>query len=110
MGRSPIASIEATEDVLRRLGKYISTARMRREWRQEDLARKAGIHANTLRKVEAGAPGTAVGAYAAALWALGLLDQLAEVARPDRDSEGETLAAARLGVRARASTTLDDNF
>jgi transcriptional regulator with XRE-family HTH domain len=96
--------------VLAVLGQHIATARLRREWRQEDLAQKAGIHPNTLRKVEAGAIGTAVGAYAAALWALGLLDQLADVARPDRDAEGETLAAARLGERARASTTLDDNF
>ena len=110
MGRSRIAPVAATEDVLVRLGQHIATARMRREWRQEDLAQKAGIHANTLRKVESGAPGTALGAYAAALWALGLLEHLAEVARPDRDAEGETLAAARLGERARTSTALDDNF
>ena len=110
MGRIRIAPVAATEDVLVRLGQHIATARMRREWRQEDLARKAGIHPNTLRKVEAGAPGSAIGAYAAALWALGLLEQLAEVARPERDAEGETLAAARLGERARVSNTLDDNF
>jgi ribosome-binding protein aMBF1 (putative translation factor) len=110
MGRSRIAPVAATEDALARLGKHITTARMRREWRQEDLARKAGIHPNTLRKVESGAPGTAIGAYAAALWALGLLEHLSEVARPDRDREGETLATARLGERARAGTMLDDNF
>lgn len=83
---------------------------MRRGWRQEDLAEKAGIHANTLRKVESGAPGTAIGAYSGALWALGLLDQLTEVARPDRDAEGETLAAARLGERVRRSVSYDDDF
>ena len=110
MGRHRIGSVAATEEAIVRLGRHITTARMRRAWRQEDLAQKAGIHPNTLRKVESGAPGTAIGAYAAALWTLGLLDQLAEVARPDRDDEGETLAAARLGERARASTTLDDNF
>ncbi|GMV11713.1 MAG: hypothetical protein ABS52_19580 [Gemmatimonadetes bacterium SCN 70-22] len=110
MGRSRIAPVAATEDVLVRLGQHIATARMRREWRQADLAQKAGIHTNTLRKVESGAPGTAMGAYAAALWALGLLEHLAEVARPDRDAEGETLATARLGERARTSTALDDDF
>lgn len=110
MGRQRITSVAATEQTLARLGQYIATARMRREWRQEDLAQKAGMHPNTLRKVESGAPGTAIGAYAAALWALGLLDQLAEVARPARDAEGETLAAARLGERVRTSSTLDDNF
>lgn len=110
MGRNRIAPTGATEDVLVRLGQQIATARMRRDWRQQDLAQKAGIHPNTLRKVESGAPGTAIGAYAAALWGLGLLEQLADVARPDRDAEGETLAAARLGERARTSSTLDDNF
>jgi hypothetical protein len=110
MGRSRIAPVATTEDVLVRLGQHIATARMRREWRQEDLAQKAGIHPNTLRKVESGAPGTAMGAYASALWALGLLEHLAEVARPGRDAEGETLAAARLGDRVRNTTTLDDNF
>lgn len=110
MGRSRIAPVAATQDVLVRLGQHIATARMRRDWRQEDLAQKAGIHTNTLRKIESGALGTAMGAYAAVLWALGLLGHLAEVARPDRDAEGETLAAARLGARARTSTTLDDNF
>jgi transcriptional regulator with XRE-family HTH domain len=110
MGRQAITSVAATANTLVRLGQYIATARMRREWRQEDLARKAGIHRLTLRKVESGAPGTAIGAYAAALWALGLLEHLAEVARPNRDFEGETLAAARLGERARSSAALDDNF
>lgn len=110
MGRQPIASVAATEEVLERIGRHIATARMRRGWRQEDLAEKAGIHANTLRKVESGAPGTAIGAYAGALWALGLLDQLTEVARPDRDAEGETLAAARLGERVRRSVSYDDDF
>lgn len=110
LGRQRITSVAATEETCKRLGQHIATARMRRELRQEDLAQKAGIHTNTLKKVEAGAPGTALGAYAAALWALGLLDQLAEVGRPDRDAEGETLAAARLGERARGSTKLDDDF
>ena len=110
MGRQAITPVAATEDVLVRLGRHIATARLRRQWRLADLADKAGVHVNTLRKVESGAPGTGIGAFAAALWALGLLEQLAEVARPDRDAEGETLAAARLGERARASNSLDDDF
>ncbi len=110
MGRQPISPVAAIEDVLVRLGGHIATARMRRGWRQEDLAEKAGVHSNTIRKIEMGAPGTAIGAYAGALWALGLLDQLADVALPDRDREGETLAAARLGERVRPATAIDDNF
>ncbi len=110
MGRTPISAVGTTEDVLTQLGRHLETARMRREWRQEDLAAKAGIHPNTIKKIEAGAPGTGIGAYAAVLWALGLLDQLADVARPERDAEGETLASARLGARARTNTALDDDF
>jgi len=110
MGRTRITSVASVEQALVTLGQRIATARLRRQLRQEDLAEKAGIHANTLRKVESGAPGTAIGAFAAALWALGLLDHLALVARPDLDVEGETLAAARLGDRARTSARLDDDF
>lgn len=114
MGRPPAnpdhlpAAIVTT---LAELGQQIATARLRRRWRQDDLAEKAGINPNTVRRIEAGATGTGIGAYAAALWALGLLDQLAEVARPERDAEGEALAAARLGERVRPSSGgLDDAF
>jgi transcriptional regulator with XRE-family HTH domain len=101
----------AVLDEITRLGRSIAAARQRRRWRQDDLAAKAGVNPNTIRKVEAGAPGTGVGAYAAALWALGLGGQLGDVARPDRDAEGQALAEARLGKRTRLSTAgLDDDF
>jgi hypothetical protein len=76
----------------------------------KDLASKAGITQRTLRRIEAGAPEAGIGAYAAVLWALGLHDQLAEVAAPERDPEGLTLVAARTGQRVRPRHTLDDNF
>jgi hypothetical protein len=46
----------------------------------------------------------------AALWALGLHQEIAELASPERDLEGQTLAAARRGERVRLSTGLDDQF
>jgi hypothetical protein len=55
----------------------------------------------TLRRVEAGTLGTGVGAYVAALWALGRLEDLADLAAPERDIEGQTLEAARRGKRVR---------
>lgn len=100
----------AVEQVLAQLGRNIATARLRRQWRQADLAQKAGITRATLIAVEHGRVGTGIGAYAAALWALGMHDQLGQVAAPDRDVEGVTLEAARLGTRARPSTRLDDEF
>lgn len=98
----------AVADAIASLGGNIATARLRRRWRAEDLARKAGIAVRTLAKVEAGAPGTGISAYVSALWALGLLDHIEAVARPDRDAEGEALAAVRLGSRARPAA--DDDF
>jgi len=98
----------AVSDALAALGANIATARLRRRWRAEDLAAKAGISRPTLVKVEAGAPGTGISAYVSVLWALGLLGHLEEVARPDRDAEGEAIAAARIGSRARS--VADDDF
>ncbi len=110
MGRNSINTVGATQDAITLMGSHIETARLRRGWRQQDLARRSGVSLNTIRNVESGAPGTGIAAYAAALWALGLLDQLAEVAQPNRDREGETLAAARLGNRASLTARLDDDF
>lgn len=64
----------------------------------------------TLRRVEAGALGTGIGAYAAPLWALRLHGDLTNLAAPDRDVEGQTLEAARRGERVRLPTELSDEF
>lgn len=103
---APIDLIEAVQD----LGGRIRLARQRRQLRQVDLAAKAGITTRTLRRVEGGELGTGVGGYAAVLWALGLLNDLAAVADPDTDSVGRTLEAARRGERVRPNTGLNDDF
>jgi transcriptional regulator with XRE-family HTH domain len=94
----------------RRLGTNIRTARQRRQLRQQDLAAHAGITVPTLRRVEAGALGTGLGAYIATLWALGLEAGLADVADPVSDLEGRTLEAASRGERVRSSDRLPDDF
>ncbi len=96
----------ALEQALVRLGRDIRTARLRRNWRLDDLAGRMGVSRFTVADVEKGKPGTS----AAALWALGLLDQLAPVADPDHDSVGKTLEAARAPRVARRTRLLDDNF
>jgi transcriptional regulator with XRE-family HTH domain len=100
----------AVLDAVVKLGQDIATARVRRQLREEDLAAKAGITRTTLRRVEAGALGTGVGAYAAVLWALGLHHDLADVAAPEHDVEGQTLEAARRGERVRLPRQLSDDF
>ena len=94
----------------RRLGLNIKTARKRRRLRQVELARKAGITVQTLRRVENGSLGTGIGAYIAALWAMGLDSALADLASPESDIEGRTLEAASRGERVRSSQGLDNEF
>lgn len=110
MARKPAKKKPEVDNVVARLGAYLATARVRRGWRQQDLAKKAGVATLTLQHVESGRPGTGVGAYAAALWALGLLPQLEAVARPESDLEGLTLDLARRGNRAPVAGRLDDDF
>jgi transcriptional regulator with XRE-family HTH domain len=97
-------------EVARRLGFHIRTARQRRRLRQVELARRAGITVQTLRRVENGSLGTGIGAYLAALWAMGLDSALADVASPESDIEGRTIEAANRGERIRSSGRLDNEF
>ena len=103
---APPAAVRAVSE----LAENVATARARREWRQTDLAKKAGVSRPTIARLEAGDLGISIGAYAAVLFAMGLEGQLAAVAAPASDPEGEALAAARLGKRARPAGTLDDDF
>ena len=64
----------------------------------------------TVADVERGKPGTSIAADLGALWVLGLLDQLAEVADPDRDGEGKALEAARQPGQAPRRRRFDDDF
>jgi transcriptional regulator with XRE-family HTH domain len=108
--RNAHAPPAAVEEAVSRLGANIATARLRRQWRQQDLAEKAGITRVTLAGIERGKLGTGIGAYVAVLWALGLDGDVALLAAPDRDLEGQTLEAARLPERARSSNRLSDDF
>lgn len=100
----------AIKGIVARVGANIATARINRRWRQEDLARRAGLTRRVIMRIEKGHLGVGMGAYVAALHALGLdhgIDELGSVAR---DPEGQTLAAARGAKRARPDGSLDDDF
>jgi transcriptional regulator with XRE-family HTH domain len=103
---APAAITQAVAEV----GRNIATARLRRRWRQQDLAEKAGITRATLIAIEQGKLGTGIGAYVAVLWALGLHHDVAVLAAPAHDLEGATLEAARLPRRARPPSLLSDEF
>jgi len=100
----------AVEKALIRLGRNIRTARLRRRLTREDLAGRIGVSRQVLAQIEKGKPTTAVAAYLGALWALGLLKQLRDVADPDRDAEGKILERARSPKTAPKRRKIDDDF
>lgn len=100
----------AVEDALKRLGRNIRTARLRRKLRIEDVAERMGTSRFTLADVEKGKPGASAAAYLGALWALGLLEQITDVADPDHDDEGKILESARAPRQAPRRRRLDNDF
>ena len=106
----------AVEQMLKRLGANLRTARLRRNLTLNDMAEKIGTGTRAVADAEKGKPSTGIAVYAAMLWALDLLDQVADVAAPEKDDEGQTLALSRERARARARPTagtktgLDNDF
>ena len=91
----------AVESSIQRLGRNIAIARKRRRLTQTELAKKAGLTRLLLSNIERGAATTGIQGYFAALWALGLEREFAELASPDRDEEGKRLERLRLPARVR---------
>lgn len=88
-------------DALKQQGERITIARKRRQQTQDDLAQRMNVDVRTLRRVEGGDPRVTLGAYTAALWALGLLKQLDQVGDPALDVKGQALALEQLPQRVR---------
>lgn len=86
---------------LRKLGHDIRDARRRRRIPTAILAQRASMSRMTLNKVEKGNPSTSVGAYATVLFALGMVDRLADVADPRFDTVGRELEEENLPQRIR---------
>lgn len=81
----------AIEDALKRLGRSIRSARLRCKLRIGDVAERMGTSRFTLVDVEKGKLGVSAAAYFDVLWALGLLEQVTDVADPDRDDLGKIM-------------------
>jgi transcriptional regulator with XRE-family HTH domain len=97
------------EQTLRRWGANLRTARLRRNFTIEDVAARIGTGPRAVMDAEKGRPGTSAVVYLALLWAYDLLDPVAEIADPAKDTEG----LARAGTRERARSAqgrLDDDF
>jgi hypothetical protein len=88
---------------LRKLGHDIRDARRRRRIPVAILAQRASISRMTLNKVEKGDPGVSLGSYATVLFALGMVDRLADVADARHDAVGLALEEEHLPERIRLS-------
>jgi len=107
ISKSPPAAVE---DILKQLGRNIRIARLRRKLSREQLAERIGLSRYVLADIEKGKPTTAIAAYLGALWVLGLIRDMQEVADPDRDEEGKILERARSPKTAPKRKTIDDDF
>lgn len=70
---------------LRQLGENLAVARIRRHETQSEWARRMGVSRPTLIRMEQGDPGVGIGLFATALWLMGRVEVLPEVAAPAED-------------------------
>lgn len=97
----------AAEQALRSLGEDLAIARVRRRESQRAWAKRLGCSVPTLIRMERGDPGVGMGLYATALWLIGRVAALSELAAPGGDRgalENEVRdALKRRAVRSNAS-------
>ena len=97
----------AVSQALRSLGENLAIARVRRRESQRAWAKRLGISVPTLIRMERGDPGVGAGIFATALWLMGRINALPELAAPAQDRgalEGDVRKAMkRRAVRSAAS-------
>jgi len=82
------------KNALRQLGENIAIARVRRKQSLRAWAERIGVSVPTLIRLEKGDPTVSMGTYASALWLMGRVQALGEIAMPSAD-----LGALELDVR-----------
>ena len=84
LNKRSVVVMPATLNILQQMGEQIKLARLRRQLSAELIAERAGISRATLWNIEKGSLSVSMGAYAAALHALGGMDRdLLMVAKDD---------------------------
>lgn len=96
-----------SRDAVRILGQSIRAARLRRGWSVALLAERVGVTAQTITRIERGAPGVAVGTVFEAAHLAGV-----DLYGEHRDLVGRTVAneLALLPQRGRAGREADNDF
>lgn len=101
MARKTVILTHEAEFVIEKLGIRIKKARLRRNIMAEILAEQVGISKGTLSAIEKGETSVSIGAYAAVLHALNMVNDLDVVAA---DEEGrKKYREVRLQQRKRAT-------
>lgn len=99
--------LPTVDETLRALGLHIAQARKRRGWTQERLAKETGSHFRTVRRMEAGAPGTAISLVLHSLHVLDELQALQQMLGGSFTNEMPTpLPAGRMSTPADKSATV----
>ena len=98
------------EQALKRLGENLRVARIRRKLTIEEVAQKIGTGRRAVMEAEKGKTSTAVGIYAALLWAYDLLAPVNDLANPNTDEQGLMLAGTKEKTRVRKSAGLESDF
>ncbi len=96
---------DAAVGSLAALGGRLREARLRRNWTQQQTARKAGLSESSVKKVEAGSPRIMVAAYVSLLDVFGVPTALDSVLAAGDDVLGEALGRSALRQRARHGRT-----
>jgi len=84
---------------LKKLGSDIRDARRRRRIKTAVMADRLQISRPTLRRLEQGDPRVGMGSYATALYVLGMVDGLADLADIANDGVGQLLSRKDLPQR-----------
>lgn len=104
MPKSPQALLSmppAAAAALRSLGENLAIARVRRRESQRAWARRLGVSVPTLIRMERGDSGVGVGIYVTALWLMGRVNALPELAAPAQD-QGALESDVRDALKRRA--------
>ena len=86
---------------LKKLGADLKEARIKRRLTMALVEERAGITHVTLTKVEKGDPTVSMGIYAKVIFVLGLIDNLYDLANPDKDELGRRFDRENLPKRVR---------
>ncbi len=104
MPKRPVATASlppAVSEALRSLGENLAIARVRRKESQRLWAKRLGVSIPTLIRMEQGEAGVGMGIYATALWMMGRVQALPELADPKFD-QGALENDVRQAVKRRA--------